>query len=188
KLDVKPFAQYYQSRIELSQANTRVEKSRLLPELSFSYMNQSFAGWHTLKDRTEQYYDGSTRFSSWMVGLNIPLFLKSYRARIQAASLMEQISQKEYEWSMLSLHMNISKAMQDYEKYTDQLHMLAEQEMPLVNQTLELSTQRLQRGEISYMEWIFTLRQVSEVRIQYLQTLREQWFAAITLHHLLTEF
>ncbi|MBX6380146.1 MAG: CusA/CzcA family heavy metal efflux RND transporter [Thermoflavifilum aggregans] len=185
---LKPYVQYYQSRMQMFRQNVFTEQGHLLPEFSIGYVNQSFTGWHTLKDRTEQYYNSSTRFSSLILGVNIPLFLKPYRARVDAARIMEQISRKEYEWSVVSLQMQIKKVWQDYQKYTHQLHLLESEELPVADQILELSRQRFQNGEIGYMEWIYAMRQVSDIRLQYLQTIRDQWFAAITLHDLLTEF
>jgi cobalt-zinc-cadmium resistance protein CzcA len=71
---------------------TQAEKTALWPELSAGYRNVSIRG--TGADNVV--YQGGDRFSSFQVGVGIPIFRKGIRASIQSAQMMEEVKADIY--------------------------------------------------------------------------------------------
>ncbi|MFZ4800178.1 MAG: TolC family protein, partial [Bacteroidia bacterium] len=81
-----PTIKLLQEQKQYSLVNTRLEKARLLPELTIAYSNMSIKG--VGADNVDYGYE--KRFQAAQIGLGIPLFFRSFNAKI-GASKLEQL-------------------------------------------------------------------------------------------------
>src|SRR5690606_21763156 len=81
-----------EERVSVRQTN--VEKSKLLPDVSVGYSNQSLIGFFSKDNINQQYYGGSTRFHVFSVSLGIPLFNSATKARIRASEMRVEAARK----------------------------------------------------------------------------------------------
>ncbi|MCL6523122.1 MAG: CusA/CzcA family heavy metal efflux RND transporter [Thermoflavifilum sp.] len=186
QLNETPFLQYQAQQYAISEKAVRVEKARLWPEFSIGYSNQSIVGWQTDKNRNEQYFGPSSRFSSLMASVYFPLFLQPFRARIHAAEVQAEIQQKSLIWANQYFHMQLSKLTHDLKKYITQIQTYQQNLLPLSHKSLEAANAQYTQGEIGYVEWLLTMRQASETELQYLQLLHDQQLTINEIHLLLT--
>ncbi|MDE3236556.1 MAG: CusA/CzcA family heavy metal efflux RND transporter [Bacteroidota bacterium] len=180
-----PYLQYYRSLQQQALATTQLERSKLLPEFFAGYTNQSIVGWQQAKDRTEQYYSPSSRFSSVSVGMNIPVFTKAQKAKVEAAKVNEQVSEGAYRVMEYNLKMKVDKAFADFQKYTAAV-LYYEQKGKQQSETIFLNANyNYKNGQINYIEWAALLAQANNIKIEQLAALRDQNIAETELNYLL---
>ncbi len=83
-----PTLAWFRQQIELAESEKSVERSRLMPDLTFGYFNQSLNGPNQDKNGTPVEYTSGDRFTGFQVGVAIPLLgAKSQASAIKAADL-----------------------------------------------------------------------------------------------------
>ncbi|MCJ8209792.1 CusA/CzcA family heavy metal efflux RND transporter [Mucilaginibacter sp. RS28] len=156
-------------QVVVSDFRIRNAKARALPEVVLGYNNQSFAG---ADPRNSNYnLTRSDRFSSYLFGVNIPLFFKPYKAAMKAASYQQKASvytcsAKQAEW--------LSQWKQAAERYKQQLQALTYYESAAATQADELvrtATLSFKNGGISYLEWANFYSQSVQLRTERIDAL-----------------
>ena len=79
-----PSIKLHDAVLNQRQIEHKLERSKLLPELSFGYNNLSLIGFQQV-GTDEHYFNSNDRFTYWSFGMNIPIFNWAQRARIQAS-------------------------------------------------------------------------------------------------------
>jgi cobalt-zinc-cadmium resistance protein CzcA len=151
----------------------RLERNKLLPAFSLGYSNMSIIGWQTTAAGTEQYYNGSQRFSTVNVGIEIPLFFQSQRARIRAAATAVLQKEREQEQARLQLLAAVSSAASRYRQLQQQLLQYRNQLLPNATLMLDAAGLRLDKGEIDYLQWTLLVNQALGVRSDYYKTVQQ---------------
>src|SRR5690606_23144324 len=88
-----PEMQYTKQQSEVATAITKVEKSKLLPALNLGYNLMGMRG----MGPDDKSYSSTPQFHSARLGLDIPIFTSSQKAKINAARINEIILNNEYE-------------------------------------------------------------------------------------------
>ena len=159
----------------------KVNKSKALPDLSLAYSNQSFSG--TTIGNGFTTLNKSNRYSSVMVGLNVPIFFKGYKAAVRSAELQKKsaqfsLSEKETQLS--------SQWQQTFRRYNRQKQSLLYYEIAAQNQADELlrtASLSFKNGDISYLEWANLYNQSIQLKtdrltalLQIDQTINLLWY------------
>lgn len=79
--------------IEQKKSIVKTEKSRLLPDFNFGYSNLSIIGWQTPDGQTQKYYGSNNRFGIYQLGMGLPIFNGSIKARIKSSQLGVDIAE-----------------------------------------------------------------------------------------------
>lgn len=158
----------------------KVERSRLLPEISLGYSNMTMWGFGS----DEVYYTGKSRFQSGQIGLGLPLFYGAQKARIKSAKLMSGDAelQSEIEYNSLRLQMNTYLA-----RYNAAIRILAYYEdEALKNARLVSAAAEKQfiAGQINYLDYVVLVNQATALENDYYISLREYNEAIIQLNYL----
>jgi cobalt-zinc-cadmium resistance protein CzcA len=159
-----PAIQLLQQQKQISIRNTQLEKSRLLPDLTFAYNNMSMRG--TGADNLS--YDGSTRFQSGQIGLGIPLFYGSQKARINASKFIQKITETNYLAGLQQFNTEYQRAITQYLNFARSVDYY--EQTGLTNATLITDTANKQfaNGGINYLEWVMLTNQAISLRNEYL--------------------
>ncbi|QOR76065.1 MAG: CusA/CzcA family heavy metal efflux RND transporter [Thermoflavifilum sp.] len=181
-IDQLPYVQYQAFQTEMARQNVRIARTSLWPDLSIGYSNQSIVGWYTDKNRTDSYLQPSQRFSAWNIGLHIPLFLKPYQYRVQAADIQARIQAKAYAWTRQYVRMQLDQLVNNYLKLQSQISQYEHTQLPLSRQSLLTASQRYAAGDINYTEWLMTMRQAADVQLQYLQWIHDELLTVNEIH------
>ena len=164
-----PALQVARQQKQLAEREIDVQRNALLPQLSIGYTNQSIQGVHNYNG-VEKMYSAGTRFSTVAVGLNIPLFKKAARARIEAAQTQSEAAQKQVQeverqqqlllQQLLLQHQNNEKQLRFYQQALQQAKLLREH-----------STLQLNSGETSYLQWMQLINQSIQLEAGYFEAL-----------------
>jgi cobalt-zinc-cadmium resistance protein CzcA len=147
-----------------------VEAAQFLPEFTIGYSNQSIIGLQNLNSE-EVYYDGGKRFSSFNVGIKIPTTFFSNSAKLEALELKKQSLIKEAEHERLQLRSGLEKAYLQYSQNLANLEYQKNQALPNANLILSSAGLSYSSGEIGYIEYLTALQTVTDVRLEYLESI-----------------
>ncbi|MFZ1231625.1 MAG: efflux RND transporter permease subunit, partial [Thiofilum sp.] len=81
-----PTLVFIQQQIDIAQKEKAVEQSRLKPDFSVGYFNQSLIGYQTVNG-VDKYYGAGRRFQGVNLGISIPIFAKAQKEKVKAAEI-----------------------------------------------------------------------------------------------------
>ncbi|WP_192823919.1 CusA/CzcA family heavy metal efflux RND transporter [Rufibacter sp. LB8] len=171
-LSSHPEVAIFRNQMAVSQAQTQVERSRLLPELSVGLRSQTIQGFQNVSGE-EEYFGAGRRFQSVELGVGIPIFSRAQRARVRAASLAEQVATAQYESRRLALQTELLRFTQDYERSRQALRYYEDKALPQANLIIEYASKGFRLGETEYTEYIQNINQAHRIRLQYLDVLSQ---------------
>lgn len=163
--------EYYQNKIVLLQAQRSLEKQQLLPDIGFNYFQGTNSGLNN-------------SLYGYQLGLKIPIFFGGQSSRIKAAGIAEEIAaeeSKEYEiqlttkFNSLNAQLNqLSKSLQYYEQ----------EGAVLSDEILKTANGSFKNGEIDFYQYIQSLESAYEVKLDYLDKLRQYNNIVIEINYL----
>lgn len=172
-----------QQEREISIANTQLEKSTRLPDLTLAYNNMSIQG----PGPNDVSYPASKRFHSVQLGVGIPLTYGWQKAKVNSAKIAEQISENNLQLGLQNLN---SEYQITLKKYLSQLEIVQYYERTaLKNANLITSTAQLQfiNGEIDYLEWAMLINNATTIKSNYSDALHLLHQSIIYLNFLTTK-
>jgi cobalt-zinc-cadmium resistance protein CzcA len=164
-----PDVRQAQQQVSINDWKIKLNKSKGLPELNLGYSNQSFAG-PIANDPNVNLTQGN-RFSSYLVGVNIPLFFGQYKAAARSAKYQKKSA--EYAYSEKQAE-SMGQWQQAYQRYSQQLRALNYYESSALKQATEImrtASLSFSNGGISYLEWANLYSQSVQLRTDRLEAL-----------------
>lgn len=174
-----PLLKMYERQKLISSANLRLEKSKLLPDLSIEYSNMSMRG--TGSDNVT--YGGSTRFQSAQIGVGIPLFFGSQATKIKAAKTNELIAKNSFYAQVESLSIEYQKALSRYKHYYDVVAYLETSVLPNTNIITGTANLQHANGDINYLDWVMLINQATHIKSDYLNAVNSLNESIILLNY-----
>jgi len=165
-----PFIQYYQQNILVSKQNLRLQKTKLLPGFSFGYLNQVGA---------EQPVNYRFRY-----GITIPLWFWTYNSQIKAANSQYKMANSQYAIAQKSINSEYQQAITDYKKYLESLNYYESTGLQQAETIIGTAARSYEAGNISYIIYMQSLNQAFEIKINYLETVRNYNQSIIQLNYL----
>ncbi|NDK55651.1 CusA/CzcA family heavy metal efflux RND transporter [Pontibacter fetidus] len=166
-----PYLKLLQQQQQVSQASTKTEQARLLPDLQAGYNNQSIKGIQNV-DGVDRNFTSSDRFTSVEVGIGVPLFYGAQKSRIQAAKIQEQKTRNNYTSGKLSLELQLRKAMDQYQVAAENLAYYEKTALPNAELIIKTADEQFRGGEIDYLEWVLLTNQAISLQTNYIDAVR----------------
>jgi cobalt-zinc-cadmium resistance protein CzcA len=179
-LSAHPSLQVLRQQWVSSAMNLRLEKARLLPGFFVAYNNMSMVG--TGADNVN--YNRSVRFQSAQVGIGVPLFYGSQKAKINGASSGRMIAENIYESGLQSLQLEYDAALSRYRNAVKNLAYFETKTLPDGNVIVATVNRQLSSGAINYLDWATFINQVTALRSNYLDAVRNYNQCVIQLNYL----
>ncbi|MFP3595368.1 CusA/CzcA family heavy metal efflux RND transporter [Chryseobacterium sp. SIMBA_029] len=154
-----PELQFLNQQIKVKEAEAKLEKSKLLPDLLIGYTNQSMK------------HINNNRFNSVQLGVGIPLFTKGQRALAEAAKSKIRLSENDYQRKEIELK---NRMKQQINNYTNQLTIVENYEKKQLpkSETILLAAQKqMEAGEIDFLNWVILTNQAVKIKVDYIETL-----------------
>lgn len=178
-----PYLKIMDQQNKISTITHRLEKSLLLPDLQIGYYNMTMKG----TGADNKFYTNSSRFQSIQVGIGIPLFFGTQKAKISAARIGKIIAENNYTTefetfqsqyiSLVKQHLTNLEIVNYFETYS------------LKNATLILdaANKQFSSGELNYLEWVMLANQVIIIQSNYLDAIKNLNETIIQINYLLTK-
>ncbi len=174
-----PAIQWLQQQKLISLKNTQLEKSRLLPDITFAYNNMSMRG--TGADNIK--YDGSTRFQSGQIGLGIPLFYGSQRAKINASKAIQKITETNYLAGLQQFNTQYQRAITQYRNFSRSVNYYEQTGLANARLISDAANKQFANGGINYLEWVMLTNQAISLRNEYLTAVNHLNESTILLNY-----
>ena len=179
-----PMLAYAVQQIEIAGAERALASSKLMPDISVGYYNQSFIGNLTATGRVAT---GADRFTGIQIGLAFPLFYSSYNADIKSAQLTKQMAETNANYAQAVLLNQFEQQLLEVEKYQASLAYFETTAVPQAWLIVENAQKSFDNGAIGYIEYFQNLNQGLQLRLNYLNTLNAYNQAVINLEYLMGE-
>jgi len=164
---------------QIADAAIRVEKSRLLPDLSVGYNNTSIKG----IGADNKLYNGANRFNSVQLGIGIPIFAGAQRARINSARITKQIAESNLAVEVQNITSAYRSADIQYRKYLQTVQYFESKPLKNANLITNTANQQIAAGNINYLEWVQLINQATTLKNDYLEAVRNLNEAIIQLNY-----
>ena len=171
-LSNNPELQALRSQIEVASREIRVEKSKLLPDFSIGYFNQSLVGTYE-KGGASNYYGAGKRFQGVEAGISLSIFSKPQKARIRAAEINQQIRQAEVQAFYFGLTQRGTTLLSDLRRLRIQIDFYRNTALPQAELLINTSQRAFEAGEIDYYQLSQSINNAIDVRRQYIESLNE---------------
>jgi cobalt-zinc-cadmium resistance protein CzcA len=162
-----------QAQVMQSTAVYGLEKNKLLPSLTLGYANMSLRGWQTLPNRTDTFYGKGDRFQSITAGIGLPLIFGANVSRIKAAKTQINLQKKELESIKARVHTDLDNAFEVYTRSLELINNFQSSMLPNADAIITTAGNRLEKGEINYLDWVILINQAFDIRAQYYQAVQQ---------------
>jgi cobalt-zinc-cadmium resistance protein CzcA len=174
-----------QQQILVNQQITKVEKARLLPDISLGFFSQTLVGYQRGFNDQEIYFDNAKRFNGVTFGLAFPLWAKPQNARIQAAKVQEKIAQNQYEYAQINLESQYLQVVQEYLKLQNTLAYYEQNAIPTADLLLNTTQKEFKAGNIDYIAHFQGLTRALTVKTVYYEVVNRYNQVIVELEFLL---
>ncbi|WP_409965792.1 Multidrug resistance protein MdtC [Mycovorax composti] len=182
-LPMHPEVRYWQQQKELAEATTKLERSKLLPELTLGYFLIGMKG----NGADDKWYSGALRFHSGQIGLGIPLFNGGQKARIRASAINEKIAATQYEVQLQNLESGYRSALEQYKRQEEMVAYYERTALKHAETIVETANKQFSNGEINYLEYVLLLNQATEIQINYVETIKNRNLALAELYYYINQ-
>jgi len=167
-----PQLNYLQHQSVISRQAKITERSRMLPDLTIGYFNQSLIGTQNINGQ-DQTFNAGNRFQGFQLGVSIPLWFGPQAARSKAAAFAELETKKNAEHFKTTLAGTFAQAQQELNKFSSSLNYYESSALKNANLILTQSKKSFQAGEIGYIEYLQSLKNAIVIKSNYLQVLNQ---------------
>ena len=178
-----PLVQYWKQQQNIAVANTKVEKSKLLPDITFGYNIMGMKG----MGANDVEYNSSLRFHSVQFGLGIPIFNGSQKIKINASKINEQVAANEYEVNLRNLETNFAQVMKQYQKYQNAVLYFENTALKNAETLKTTANKQFLNGEINYLEWVLLMNQAISIQSDYIEAIRNRNNAVAEINYYLNK-
>ncbi len=183
-VEQSPLYVYLKQQLEVRERETNVERNRLLPDLMFGYNSQTFNGVQN-SGITNQNFGDDDRFSSFQIGVAIPIFPGGHRSKINAAKIEEDIAQSRIELNQTQLEGELQSMLQEYYKLQSTFNYYQNEALPQAELIIDNSEKSFKSGNVSYVQYLQNLTLANSIQTEYLNTLYQYNQSIIVIEALL---
>jgi cobalt-zinc-cadmium resistance protein CzcA len=182
-IDAHPLLDLYDQHIRLSGSKVKLERAKMLPELTLGYNHQLIIGGFNPANIDRKYFSG-TRVAGFQVGIGLPLFMGANKARINAEKAGVSVAQSRLAATRQQLEIQWKQQYCEYLKYKQSVDYYRASGLRLADEQIRVAQVAFSKGEIGYVEFIQNTSLAIQTRLNYLTALNLQNNAAIKLQYL----
>jgi cobalt-zinc-cadmium resistance protein CzcA len=136
-----------------------LERNRLSPDLNLGYSNLTIKGWQSPDGITQKYYGPGNRFGTYQLGIALPIFNGSAKAKINAAKVAEEIASVEKLQQQQLLNRQLKDVVSRYQSAKSSYDYYQADGMKKAMEIASQTQARISSGDISYADRILFLTQ-----------------------------
>jgi len=170
-----PVIQLSSQEIEQSKLQVRLEKSKLLPDLSLSYYNQSFR-------EIDQH-----RYNVVAIGIGVPIFTSGQKANIKAEQQKIAFYENEQLVKKAQLETEYRSALGSYQMQKAIVESFQNKQLSQAEQIFKTAKEQFANGEINYLDWVLLNNQATQIQTNYYQAVAQLNQTAITILYLISK-
>ena len=179
-----PTFKYINQKIAIAEAEKSVIKSKVLPDFSIGYFNQSNIG---SINQDGSISNTNDRFKGFKVGISLPLFYGSFASDIKSSELKENNAKTEANYYKSYIQNQLKQQVINVEKFEKSLTFYRDIAIPQSDLLLNNSSKSYDNGNINYLEYFQSLNQGISLKLNYINTLNRYNQSVISLEFLINQ-
>ena len=168
-----PTIALYEQNREVISKESALEKSKLLPDITIGYFNQSLIGPAEDSNGNAVFYNSSDRFDGFRFGLSVPLWFRPQQSKINAGKLKMEESNAHYEMVNNELNGRLNELLNQLNKFQTSIDYYKTNGLPQAELILKQSQKGFESGEIGYVEYVQGLNTALGTRLNYLNSVNQ---------------
>lgn len=172
--------------VKVAEANRKVERSALWPDVSAGYFIQSLTGNQDVGGQT-RYYDGSLRFQGFSVGISLPIFAGSNVSRIKASKTNIEVQQMNADYLHQQLKSQYQQQVEQLNTYQALLDYYKGSALPNADIITNNATKAYLNGDIAYVEYVQGLETALTIRLNHINAINKFNETVINLQFLVNQ-
>jgi cobalt-zinc-cadmium resistance protein CzcA len=168
---------------KVAEVNTKLEKAKLLPNITFGYNNNSFVG----NGPDNVLYDKTNRFHSAQIVLGIPLFGGTQKAKINASKTLIAMSENDLQNQKKILNNRYKSLYFQHQSNLEKLSYFENSALPNAKIIEETANKQFYNGDINYLEWTMLINQSIAIKNNFIETVLTNNQTIIELNYLLSK-
>lgn len=155
----EPYLNYHNNLVKEQQAQLRIERSRLFPEISASYQRQNI-----LPDRG---------FNSWGIGVQIPIIFTPQRSRIRQAGFAVQEARSDADQALREIDIKVEELAAQIALHTQSLESYRNSLLSQADELRRATAIQLKNDEIDIVQAIQAFNQALQIERSYIETVNQ---------------
>ena len=173
ELENHPLLLYWDNQLAKATAQKKVANSQFLPKLSGQY------GFQKIGDQSG--------FSSYQLGIQIPLIFMKTKAKAKAAKINEQLIAQENKANAIQLSNNYNNLINTFFQSKENWNYYKNQALPLAVEQRNGAVLLYKEGAIDYLSFLQNMKSAIELEVKTWQVLEEYLLHKIQLEYFLNE-
>ncbi len=153
----------------IQNAKLMAEKAKLSPSFNLGLNSMTMKG----NGSDNKYYNGTQRFQSALVGVNLPVFNSAQKSVIEAQKVNQQIAENNYQLGLMNLKNQYSQNFGQFQNLNDEISYYQKTGLQNSENILKTANNQFFNGEINYLEWTLLVTQSFEIQNKYVDRLKE---------------
>ncbi len=167
-----PTLAFIKQQIDIANREKAVEQSRLKPDFSVGYFNQSLVGYQTVNG-ADKYYGVGRRFQGVNLGISVPIFARSQKEKVKAAEVNRVRREAELTNYQYTLQAELTRLFGELQKQRVQINYYRNTALPQANLIITQAQKAFTAGEIGYYELTQSLNNAVVVKQEYTKLLNQ---------------
>jgi len=167
-----PYLIYWKKQQDIRSVETQVERSKLFPDISIGYFQQTVLNSYNPNEINRNYY-GKSNQAGFQVGLAVPLWFGPQQAKIKATKVNSQIAVNNFRQIKLETESQMFVLLKELDKINSSIAYYenkANVQSALLWKHTEIG---FKAGELSYPEFILSLNRINAIKYGYLDTIHQ---------------
>lgn len=178
-----PSLGFVRHQVEVSRIETKLERSRALPDVSIGYFSQTMQGEQEVNGVPRVFGKGD-RFTGLQAGISVPLWFAHTVSKLKASKLKEKVAQTNAENISKVLAGNYNSLLGEYAKYNSSLDYYEKQALPEAELIIDQVTKSYRTGAMDYLEYVLSLGRALSIKENYLETLNNYNQVLISMEYI----
>ena len=175
-----PLLKVFQQQKLIAVANTTLERSKLLPNLSLGINGMSMRG--TGADNV--FYNSSKLFTSIQIGVGIPVSAGAQKARISAYKVNESIADNNFQQQFQQIGKDYKNAFLQYQTNLNAVNYFENTGLKNANLIVSTANKQFINGDINYLDWVVLINQSISIQSNYLDAVKMLNESIISINYL----
>ena len=167
-----PGFRYLQHALLHREAALKVEKNRLLPDVTLSYFNGT------------NKYAGARNYQGFQVGVGIPLFFSEQRAKVKAEKFAWQATENLQANYIRVYNNKVSEMMTGLDKYRESIRYYEQSGKHLAAELIRSAQKSYDAGEIDFYRFVQSMDSGIEIELNYLDDLHKYNEVVLEINYL----
>lgn len=174
-----PTMQFLLHQQKLAETLIKIEKAKLLPDLSFGIFSSSIIG--TGADNKN--YNSSHRFQSVQFAIGIPVFSKAQKIKIRSSQFNKQIIENNYNTGIEAFESDFHSFYLQYNKFNEAVFYYENAGLKNAELIITTANKQFNNGLINYLEWFMLINQATTIKNDYLEAVKNLNESIIQLNY-----